>query len=198
MEGLKDDATTKEDIKAAFMEFNVEVDFEFTEFQKGHYAKFGEKYAVKKGHYVRFLETNVAINLAAKITEKSGSKLKIKKVDIDFRVLEGQEEINYLREERKRLRKDRDLNHPWYDTNLHNLGKKVQAAQRKYKRTSANPEAGLDEIQEKYDTYISLKKDYKYSVRKSKRAFAGPRETGLAVKKSSVQHEIDGNHFSLM
>ena len=42
MEGLKDDATTKEDIKAALMEFNVEVDSEFTEFQKGHYAKFGE------------------------------------------------------------------------------------------------------------------------------------------------------------
>ena len=135
MEGLKDD-TTKEDIKAALMDqFNVEVDFDFVEFKKGHYVRFGEKYAVEKGHYVRFLETNGAINLAAKIAEKlkgteAGSKLKIKKVDVDFRVLEGREEINYLREERKRLRKIRDFNSPWWNTDFHNLRKKVQAAQR--------------------------------------------------------------------
>ena len=132
MEGLKDD-TTKEDIKAALMDqFNVEVDFDFVfmKFRKGHY----EKYAVEKGHYIRFLEKNEAINLAAKITERGGTeaglKLKIKKVDLDFRVLEGREENNYLREERKRLRKIREFNAPWWNTSFHNLRKKVQAAKR--------------------------------------------------------------------
>ena len=133
MEGLKDD-TTKEDIKAALMDqFNVQVDFDFMEFKKGHYVRFGEKYAVEKGHYVRFLEKNGAVNLAAKITAggtEAESKLKIKKVDVDFRVLEGREETNYLREERKRLRKIRDFNAPWWNTDFHNLRKKVQAAQR--------------------------------------------------------------------
>ena len=161
MEGLKDD-TTKEDIKAALMDqFNVEVDFVFLKFKKG----LQEKYAVKKGHYVRFLEKNAANNLAAKITEKlggteAGLKLKIKKVDVDFRVLEGREENNYLREERKRLGKIRDFNAPWWNTDFHNLRKKVEAAKRKWKGTKANPIASPDEIQEKYDAYKSFQKDY--------------------------------------
>ena len=161
MEGLKDD-TTKEDIKAALMDqFNVEVDFVFLKFKKG----LQEKYAVKKGHYVRFLEKNAANNLAAKITEKlggteAGLKLKIKKVDVDFRVLEGREENNYLREERKRLGKIRDFNAPWWNTGFYNLKKKVEAAKRKWKGTKANPIASPDEIQEKYDAYKSFQKDY--------------------------------------
>ena len=201
MEGLKDD-TTKEDIKAALMDqFDVEADFDFVfyKFKKGLY----EKYAVKKGHYARFLEKNLAINLAARITEKlggteAGSKLNIKKVDLDFRVLEGQEETNYLREERKRLRKIRDFNAPWWNTDFHNLRKKVEAAKRKWKGTKANPNASPDEIREKYDAYKSVQKDYNYKIRKSKRAFNGPREPGLAVKKSSVEDKIDRGHFTLM
>ena len=203
MEGLKND-TTKEDIKAALMnQFNVQDDFDFMEFKKGHYVRFGEKYAVEKGHYVRFLEKNGAINLAAKITEKlggreAGLKLKIKKVDVGFKVLEGREETNYLREERKRLRKIREFNAPWWNTDFHNLRKKVEAAKRKWKGTKANPIASPDEIQEKYDAYKSIQKDYNYQIRKSKRAFAGPREPGLAVKKSSVEDKVDGGHFTLM
>ena len=199
MEGLKDD-TTKEDIKAALMDqFNVEVDFVFLKFKKG----LQEKYAVKKGHYVRFLEKNAANNLAAKITEKlggteAGLKLKIKKVDVDFRVLEGREENNYLREERKRLRKIREFNAPWWNTDFHNLRKKVEAAKRKWKGTKANPNASPDEIREKYDAYKSFQKDYNYKIRKSKRAFNGPREPGLVVKKSSVEDKIDRDHFTLM
>ena len=89
MEGFKDD-TRREDIKEALKEqFGVAGDaFAFMEFEKGQTS----------GH-VRFNEENAAIALAAKIKEKLGEtdeKLKIKEAEIDFRVLEGQEEIDHL------------------------------------------------------------------------------------------------------
>ena len=89
MEGFKDD-TRREDIKEALKEqFEVPDDaFAFMEFEKGQTS----------GH-VRFKKENAAINLAAKIKEKLGEtdeKLKIKEAEIEFRVLEGQEEIDFL------------------------------------------------------------------------------------------------------
>ena len=88
MEGFKDD-TRREDIKEALKEqFEVPDDaFAFMEFEKGQTS----------GH-VRFNEENAAITLAAKIKEKLGEteKLKIKEAEIEFRVLEGQEEIDHL------------------------------------------------------------------------------------------------------
>ena len=43
--------------------------------------------------------------------KEPGSKLKIKEDEIDFRVLEGQEETIYLRKEHKRLKSKRNREH---------------------------------------------------------------------------------------
>ena len=43
--------------------------------------------------------------------KEPGSKLKIKEDEIDFRVLEGQEETIYLRKEHKRLKTKRNREH---------------------------------------------------------------------------------------
>ena len=101
MEGFKDD-TKREDIKEALKEqFEVEDKaFAFMEFERGQ----------TKG-YVRFVEENAAIDLAAKIKEKLGEteKLKIKEAEIEFRVLEGQEESDHLDNALKvmKMRKDK-------------------------------------------------------------------------------------------
>jgi len=101
MEGFKDD-TKREDIKEA-LKAQFEVDdkaFAFMEFERGQ----------TKGH-VRFVEENAAIDLAAKIKEKLGEteKLKIKEAEIEFRVLEGQEESDHLDNALKvmKMRKDK-------------------------------------------------------------------------------------------
>jgi len=105
MEGFKDD-TKREDIKEALKEqFEVEDKaFAFMEFERGQ----------TKG-YVRFIEENAAIDLAAKIKEKLGEteKLKIKEAEIDFRVLEGQEESDHLDNALKvmKMRKDKYRGH---------------------------------------------------------------------------------------
>jgi len=105
MEGFKDD-TKREDIKEALKEqFEVEDKaFAFMEFERGQ----------TKG-YVRFIEENAAIDLAAKIKEKLGEteKLKVKEAEIDFRVLEGQEESDHLDNALKvmKMRKDKYRGH---------------------------------------------------------------------------------------
>ena len=86
MEGFESD-TRKEDIKEALMEnFEVE-DNAFALIEKGETCG-----------YVKFHEENAAIELVAKMKENLGTskKLKIKGADIDFRVLEGNEETAYL------------------------------------------------------------------------------------------------------
>merc|ERR1711913_6611 len=105
MEGFKDD-TKREDIKEALKE-QFEVDdkaFAFMEFERG-----------QTSGYVRFIEENAAIDLAAKIKEKLGEteKLKIKEAEIDFRVLEGQEESDHLDNALKvmKMRKDKYRGH---------------------------------------------------------------------------------------
>ena len=45
------------------------------------------------------------------LVKESGSKLKIKEDEIDFRVLEGQEETIYLRKEHKRMKTKRNREH---------------------------------------------------------------------------------------
>merc|ERR1711874_639161 len=100
MEGFKDD-TKREDIKEALKE-QFEVDdkaFAFMEFERG-----------QTSGYVRFIEENAAIDLAAKIKEKLGEteKLKIKEAEIDFRVLEGQEESDHLDNALKVMKMRRD------------------------------------------------------------------------------------------
>ena len=86
MEGFEND-TSEKDIKEALIEtFDVK-DEAFALIEKGETCG-----------YVRFREENAAIELVAKMNENLGTfrKLKIKGAEIDFRVLEGNEETAYL------------------------------------------------------------------------------------------------------
>ena len=86
MEGFEND-TSEEDIKEALIEtFDVQAEA-FALIEKGETCG-----------YVRFHKENAAIELVAKMKENLGTskKLKIKGAEIDFRVLEGNEETAYL------------------------------------------------------------------------------------------------------
>ena len=86
MDGFKND-TSEKDIKETLIEtFDIEAEA-FALIEKGETCG-----------YVRFHEENAAIELVAKMNENLGTfkKLKIKGAEIDFRVLEGNEETAYL------------------------------------------------------------------------------------------------------
>ena len=86
MEGFEND-TSEKDIKEALFEKFYVKDEDFALIEKGETCG-----------YVRFREENAAIELVAKMNENLGTskKLKIKGAEIDFRVLEGNEETAYL------------------------------------------------------------------------------------------------------
>ena len=86
MEGFENDTSEKDIKEALFEKFNVK-DEAFALIEKGETCG-----------YVRFHKENAAIELVAKIKENLGTskKLKIKGAEIDFRVLEGNEETAYL------------------------------------------------------------------------------------------------------
>ena len=86
MDGFEND-TSEEDIKEALIEtFDIKAEA-FASIEKGETCG-----------YVRFHEENAAVELVAKMNENLGTskKLKIKGAEIDFRVLEGNEETAYL------------------------------------------------------------------------------------------------------
>ena len=90
MEGFED-GTTREDIEEALkLQFNVELKSKAYAFVESGNGKFFA--------YVRFGEKNAAFVQAAKMKEKltESEKIKIKGAEISFRVLEGEEEIEYL------------------------------------------------------------------------------------------------------
>ena len=80
MEGFENDTSEKDIKEALFEKFDVK-DEAFALIEKGETCG-----------YVRFHKENAAIELVAKMNEK----LKIKGAEIDFRVLEGNEETAYL------------------------------------------------------------------------------------------------------
>ena len=86
MEGFEND-TSEKDIKEALFEKFYVKDEAFALIEKGETCG-----------YVRFHEENAAVELVAKMNENLGTskKLKIKGAEIDFRVLEGNEETAYL------------------------------------------------------------------------------------------------------
>ena len=86
MEGFEND-TSEKDIKKALIETSNLMLNNIALIEKGDSCG-----------YVRFHEENAAIELAAKMKENLGTsqKLKIKGAEIDFRVLEGNEETAYL------------------------------------------------------------------------------------------------------
>ena len=86
MEGFEND-TSEKDIKKALIETSNLMLNNIALIEKGETCG-----------YVRFHKENGAIELAAKMKENLGTsqKLKIKGAEIDFRVLEGNEETAYL------------------------------------------------------------------------------------------------------
>ena len=86
MEGFEND-TSEKDIKKALIETSNLMLNNIALIEKGDSCG-----------YVRFHEENAAIELVAKMKENLGTsqKLKIKGAEIDFRVLEGNEETAYL------------------------------------------------------------------------------------------------------
>ena len=86
MEGFENDISEK-DIKKALIEASNLMLNNIALIEKGETCG-----------YVRFHEENAAVELVAKMNENLGTskKLKIKGAEIDFRVLEGNEEIAYL------------------------------------------------------------------------------------------------------
>ena len=86
MEGFEND-TSEKDIKKALIETSNLMLNNIALIEKGDSCG-----------YVRFHEENAAIELVAKMKENLGEskKLKIKGAEIDFRVLEGNEETAYL------------------------------------------------------------------------------------------------------
>ena len=85
MEGFEND-TSEKDIKKALIETSNLMLNNIALIEKGDSCG-----------YVRFHEENAAIELVAKMNENLGTskKLKIKGAEIDFRVLEGNEETAY-------------------------------------------------------------------------------------------------------
>ena len=86
MEGFEND-TSEKDIKKALIETSNLMLNNIALIEKGETCG-----------YVRFHKENAAIELVAKMNENLGTskKLKIKGAEIDFRVLEGNEETAYL------------------------------------------------------------------------------------------------------
>ena len=86
MEGFENDISEK-DIKKALIEASNLMLNNIALIEKGETCG-----------YVRFHEENAAVELVAKMNENLGTskKLKIKGAEIDFRVLEGNEETAYL------------------------------------------------------------------------------------------------------
>ena len=86
MEGFEND-TSEKDIKKALIETSNLMLNNIALIEKGDSCG-----------YVRFHEENAAIELVAKMNVNLGTfrKLKIKGAEIDFRVLEGNEETAYL------------------------------------------------------------------------------------------------------
>ena len=56
----------------------------------------------------------------------------------------------------------------WWTIEVHNLRKKLKVAENKWKNMCRNPNAKQRTIQEKYDAYKSIKKEYFKTVKKSK------------------------------
>ena len=83
MDGFKND-TMREDIKK---ELDCDDAIAFVDFERG-----------KTTAWIRFKNENAAKDLAEKLKEKykDDEKLKVKETDIEFRVLEGNEENEYL------------------------------------------------------------------------------------------------------
>ena len=86
MEGFEND-TSEKDIKKALIETSNLMLNNIALIEKGETCG-----------YIRFHEDNAAVELVAKMNENLGTskKLKIKGAEIDFRVLEGNEETAYL------------------------------------------------------------------------------------------------------
>ena len=86
MDGFKD-TTSREDIKEVLGE-DIDCDeaIAFVDFERG-----------KTSGYIRFKEENAAKDLAEKLSEKhKDDKLKVKEAEIEFKLLEGDEENEYL------------------------------------------------------------------------------------------------------
>lgn len=82
MDGFKDD-TMREDIKKVL---DCDDAIAFIDFERG-----------KTSGYIRFKEENAAKELLEKLQEKyKDEKLKVKEAEIEYRVLEGDEESEYL------------------------------------------------------------------------------------------------------
>ena len=86
MEGFENDTSEKDIKEALFETFDVK-DEAFALIEKGETCG-----------YVRFHKENAAIELVAKMKEnlEQSKKLKIKGAEIEFRVLDGNEETAYL------------------------------------------------------------------------------------------------------
>ena len=94
--------TMREDIKEVLKEkFSVEMDsIAFVDYEKG-----------QESGYVRFTEENAAIELGKKMKEVLGEeKLKVKDAEIEHKVLEGEEETEYLDKALAQMKSRKDKN----------------------------------------------------------------------------------------
>ena len=128
MEGFHNETTYEDIIEALKEQFNIDL-------YKDNAFAFEKVEKRKTLCHIRFVKENAAINLAAKIKQKLGEseKFKIKESGINFKVLSGHEEIEFL----EKIKRKREIT-TWHknkrqDRKRHNKDG-LHLAEKKFKK----------------------------------------------------------------